>query len=167
MAILGVKFDVVKLQEALDFTSNGKLSSMLIHPSNLSVILQQVSSQLHAGLSMLAGLTVEEMYVYYAVATVHAVATSRTIRLLIDMPLKAVDRYFELYQVHSLPFFHKGIGKFIMIDETFTYLAVAEDRQFFAVMTPYMVSKCTQDLYRVCPTDMMLKRAGEPDCLIT
>jgi predicted ATPase len=42
MAIPGVKFDLVQLQEALDVTSNGKLSSMLIHPYNLSVILQQV-----------------------------------------------------------------------------------------------------------------------------
>jgi hypothetical protein len=165
MAILGVKFEVAQLQEALDVTSNGKLSSMLIHPYNLLVIFQQVNLQLHAGLSVLVGLTVEKMYVYYAVATVHAVATSRSIRLLIVISLKVVDRYFELYQVHSLPFFHKGIGKF-MIDENFTYLAVAEDRQFFAVMSPYRVSKCTQELYRVCPTDMMLKRAGEQDCLI-
>ena len=90
---------------------------------------------------MLTGLTVEEMYVYYTVAMVHAVATSTSIRLFIDIPLKAADRYFELYQVHSLPFFHQGVGQFVIIDEAFTYLAVAENRQFFAVMTPYMLSK--------------------------
>jgi hypothetical protein len=44
--------------------------------------------------------------VYYTVATVHAVATSKSIRLCVDIPLKDADRYFELYQVHSLPFFH-------------------------------------------------------------
>jgi hypothetical protein len=103
----------------------GKLSSVLINPYNLSDIFQQVSLQLPTGLSMLTGLTVEDMYVHYAVATVHAVATSTSIGLLIDIPLKATDRYFELYQVHSLPFFHKGINKFVMIDEMFTYLAVA------------------------------------------
>ena len=53
---------------------------------------------------MLTGLTAEEMYVYYTVAMVHAVATSTSIRLFIDILLKAADRYFELYQVHSLPF---------------------------------------------------------------
>jgi len=115
---------------------------------------------------MLTGLTVEDMYVYYAVATVHAVATSKNIRLLIDIPLKAADRYFELYQVHSLPFFHEGIGKFVMIDEAFTYLAVAESRQFFAMITPYMLMKCKQELYTVCPSDIVLKAAGEPNCLI-
>lgn len=105
------------------------------------------------------------MYVYYTIATVHAVATSNSIRLFVDIPLKAADRYFELYRVHSLPFFHKEIGKFIMIDEAFTYLAVAESRQFFALIPTYMLSRCTQDLYTVCPADMMLKSAGEPSCL--
>ena len=46
---------------------------------------------------MLTGLTVEDMYVYYTFATIHAVATSQSLRLFIDIPLKAADRYFELY----------------------------------------------------------------------
>jgi len=95
------------------------------------------------------------MYVYYAIAVVHAVATPQSIRLFVEIPLKAADRYFELYQVHSLPFYHKGIEKFVMIDEPFTYLAVAESRQSFAIITPYMLTKCTQELYTVCPSDMV------------
>ena len=166
MAILELKSSLIRLQEALDITSLGQLSSVLISPYNLSVILQQISLQLLAGLSMLTGMTVQEIYVYYTIATVHAVTSSRNIRLFIDIPLKATDRYFELYQVHSLPFFHKGIGKFVMIDEPFTYLAVAESRQIFAVVTPYMLTKCTQEIYTVCPSDMMLRTAGEPNCLI-
>jgi len=79
MAILELKFSIIQVQEALDVTSKGQLSSVLINPYNLSVILQQVSLQLPAGLSMLTGLTVEEMYVYYTIATVHAVATSKSI----------------------------------------------------------------------------------------
>ena len=102
---------------------------------------------------------------YYTVATVRAVATCKSIRLFIDIPLKAADRYFELYPVHSLPFFHKGFGKFVMIDETFTYLAVAESRQFFAVMTPHKLSRCKEDLYTVCPSDIVVRTAGEQSCL--
>ena len=107
MAILELKLSVIQLQEAIDVTSLGQLSSVLIHPYNLSVILQQVSLQLPAGLSMLTGLTVQEMYVYYTIATIHAVATSKNIRLFVDIPLKAADRYFELYQVHLDVLIHK------------------------------------------------------------
>jgi hypothetical protein len=130
MAILEIKFSLTQLQESLDLTSLGKLSSVLMNPYNLSVILQQVSLQLPLGVSMFTGLTVEDMYVYYTIAVVNAVATSKSIRLFIDIPLKAADRYFELYQAHSFPFFRMGINRFIMIDEHFSYIAVAENRQF-------------------------------------
>jgi hypothetical protein len=165
MAILDLRSSITQLHKSLDGTSNGKLSSVLINPGNLSEILQQVSLQLPVGLSVLTGLTVEDMYVYYTIATVHGVATSTSIRLFVEIPLKAADRYFELYQVHSLPFFYERIGKFVMIDEEFTYLAVAESRQFFALIPTYMLAKCTQDLCTVCPADMTLKTAGEPNCL--
>jgi hypothetical protein len=98
---------------------------------------------------MLIGLTVEDMYVYYTIATLHVVATTKSIRLFIDITLKAADRYFELYQAHSRPFFHKGISRFVMIDEIFTYLAVAENKQIFAQITPHILSKSTQGLYTV------------------
>jgi len=114
---------------------------------------------------MLTGLTVEDMYEYYTIATVPAVATSTSIRLFVEIPLKAADRYFELYQVHSLPFFYERIEKFVMIDERFTYLVVAESRQFFALIPTHMLTKCKQDLYTVYLADMMLKTAGEPNCL--
>jgi hypothetical protein len=105
LAILELKFSLVQLQESLDLTSVGKLSSNLINPHHLSDLLKQVTLYFPAGTSMLTGLTVEEMYVYCVVANVHATATSRSVRLFIDIPLKPADRYFELYQVHSLPFF--------------------------------------------------------------
>ena len=103
---------------------------------------------------------------YYTIATVHAVASSRNIKLYNVIPLKATDRYFELYQLHYLPSFHNGIGKFVMIDEPCTYLAVAKSRQLFAVVTIYMWTECTQELYTVCNSDMMLRTAGEPNYLI-
>jgi len=53
-----------------------------------------------------------------------------------------------------------------MIDGEFPYLVVAESRQFFTLMSPCVLSKCTQDLYTVCPSDMVLKTAGEQNCLI-
>jgi hypothetical protein len=48
-----------------------------------------------------------------------------------------------------------------MINKTFLYLALAESRQFFTLRIPYMLSKCTQELYIVCPSDMVLKTARE------
>jgi hypothetical protein len=61
---------------------------------------------------MLTGLSIEDMYIYYAVATVHATATARSIRLFIDIPLRAADRSFTLYQTHSLHNISGNLKKF-------------------------------------------------------
>ena len=115
---------------------------------------------------MLTGLAVEDMYVYYTITVVHAVATSKNIRLFIDIPLKAADRYFELYQVHSLTFFHLGINKYVMIDEPFIYIAVAENRQCFAIMEPHLLANCIKDIYTACPSVLILRTAGGLNCVI-
>jgi hypothetical protein len=86
--------------------------------------------------------------------------------LFIDIPLKAADRYFELYQVHSLPFFHEGLRKYVKIAEEFVYLAVAEDRQFFTTLTKEMLIKCTTDVYTICSSNMVLRKSTTDDCLI-
>jgi hypothetical protein len=38
-------------------------------------------------------------------------------------------------------------GKFVMIDEAFAYMAVAESRQFFALMTPYVIQMYSRVIY--------------------
>jgi hypothetical protein len=54
----------------------------------------------------------------------------------------------------------------MMIDEPFTYIAVAEDIQFFAIMEPQLLANCIKDIYNVCPSDFTLKTAGGPNCII-
>ena len=114
---------------------------------------------------MLTGLTVEDTCVYYTIATVPAVATSTSIRLFVEIFLKAADRYFELNYIHSFPFLLRRIGKFVMIDERLIYLAVAESKQFFALISTCKSTRCKQDSYTVCLVDVMLKTDGEPNCL--
>jgi hypothetical protein len=165
LAIFEVKFSLAQLQESLDLTSLGKLSSTLINPYNLSSILQQVSLQLPEGMTMLTGITVEEMYVYYAVAVVHAVATTKGIRFFIEIPLKTVDHLFELYQVHPLPFLHTGINRYMIIDESVTHIILSENRQFFTAVEPQVLSKCTKDFYTICPADLVLRTPRSLNCL--
>ena len=87
MSLFELKFSMTQIQESLNVISIGKLSCVLISPYNLSDILQQVSLQLPAGLTMLTGLTVEEMYVYCTVAAIHALAKSKNIRFLLTYRL--------------------------------------------------------------------------------
>ena len=55
------------------------------------------------------------MYVYYQIANVHAVAIKNTIKLIVDIPLKAKNRYLELYNVKQLPYYDKRLQNFVKL----------------------------------------------------
>lgn len=71
------------MQEPSGLTCMGKLCGVYINRYNLSAILQLVSLELLTGLSMIIGLTVEDMYMY--VATGRVVAMSKNILLFLDI----------------------------------------------------------------------------------
>jgi hypothetical protein len=52
------------------------------------------------------------------------------------------------------------------ICEPFAYLPVAEDRQFFTILTTGMLAKYTTDFYAMCPSNMVLRKSNEGNCLI-
>ena len=61
----------------------------------MSSILTQITRELPDGISLLMQPIIENMYVFYQVANVHACAIPIGIRLFIDIPLKGSDRYFK------------------------------------------------------------------------
>jgi hypothetical protein len=52
------------------------------------------------------------------------------------------------------------------IDEPFVYLLVAEDRQFFTILTTELLAKCATDFYTICPSNMVLRKSSEEKCVI-
>ena len=67
---LQLEQEFIKIRQGLDVTSTGKLSAELLPPHNLSQILQQVALRLPADVSLLPGTSLEDMFVYYEIATV-------------------------------------------------------------------------------------------------
>ncbi|RZF39193.1 hypothetical protein LSTR_LSTR014841 [Laodelphax striatellus] len=130
-------------------TSAGKLSSLLLPPQNLSVILQQVDSKLPPRLSLLTTTEIDQVYEYYHFVTVHAVSTAIGIRLFLEILLKSPNRYFTLYSVKPLPFLDTVSGQYIVTKVNEDFLAVSHDGQRYTTMTHSDVDKCEGELYRL------------------
>jgi exonuclease VII small subunit len=94
---LQLEQEITNFRQGLDVTSTGKLSAALLPPHNLSLLLQQVALKLPTDVALLAGTSLEDMFVYYQVARVHAYATPSEIRLVIRLPLRGTDRVMNLY----------------------------------------------------------------------
>jgi hypothetical protein len=77
--VIQLQQSVMRLQEGLDISATGRLSSVLIPPHKLSTILREVILKLPQDVSLISGFTVENMYIYYEVAKVQAYATVATL----------------------------------------------------------------------------------------
>jgi hypothetical protein len=102
---LQLEQEFIKVRQGLDVTSTGKLSAELLPPHNLSLILQQVALRLPTDVSLLAGTSIEDMFIYYEVAKAQGYETPTEIRLVILLPLKGTDRVMNLYITEPLPIY--------------------------------------------------------------
>lgn len=108
-----VNTQLIQLQEALDITSNGYLSSLLITPAKLNNILKEVVRELPVGLSLVVDTDIDKVYNYYRIARVHAISTKNVIRLIVEIPLQSAKSQFELFSVKLLPHYDKILTQFI------------------------------------------------------
>lgn len=163
-----VNKQLFQLQEALDVTSTGYLSSMLITPTKLHSILGEVIPKLPTGLSLIIDNEPDKMYHYYQLTKVHAMVVKKTIKLVIEIPLKSSNSYLALYSVKVLPYYNNEIKQFVVIQKEIDYLAISSDHQKYVLLSEDQVTKCVTLLPGIglCPIHVPLMNAAEsPNCI--
>jgi hypothetical protein len=103
--------EFVQLQEGLGTNATGRLSSVLIPPHSPSKILQKVALRLPHDISLLAGVNMDNTYLYYDVSTVQAYATSKAIRLVTCSPLREADRIISSFKSMTMPIYSEALGR--------------------------------------------------------
>lgn len=160
-----IQDEVGQLREAISITSLGKLSSYFLSPTRLLSILTAMQPHLPSDLRLLTNLRLDEMYMYYSIAKVHAVAIGTKLRLIVDIPIKAENRYFNLYHALPLPVVIDNTTAAIYISPPKPYFAITEDQLTFIELTTADLSTCTRGIIHVCPPLTALRRRSFPSCL--
>lgn len=153
-----------QVQESIDVTSLGRLSHVLVTPHNLTDILRDISLQLPRDITLLTLPHIDVIHVYYELAKVHAVAMTNGIRVFIEIPLRSSDRNFQLYQIRSFPYYHEQLGQFVTIQTYYDYIAISEDKQFYALLTPADLQSCVRGSYTVCAPNVPLYARKTQSC---
>jgi hypothetical protein len=112
--------------------------------------LQQVILKLPQDVSLIAGFTIENMYIYYEVAKVQAYATTTAIRLVVRIPLRGADRVMNLFRSVPLPVYSEVLGRHIEIEPETLYLAVTENGQYYSLLTTVDLQQCQLGLFAIC-----------------
>jgi hypothetical protein len=98
----------------------------------------------------------ENTLICHQVAEFHAGAIPEGIRLFFDICLQGSERYFEVYQAHSLPIFVSEISWFVSVSTAKLHLAINMNKQLFMILTDEVLYKCKEVYFTVCPAGQVI-----------
>jgi len=90
------------LFDAVQCAIHGKLPIKL-QAYNVTNILRNITLHLPEGYELMVGTRTENVHIYYELAKVSLVANAHSIKLIVSVPLKTTNSYFDLYRIVILP----------------------------------------------------------------
>jgi hypothetical protein len=152
-AIIQIQIQVREIRNGLSCTLLGKLSTNLVPPKTLHMILRNVSTHLPDGYTMFAGTKWNNIHLYYEYSTVTVLANTHGMGVIVSVPLKTYDRHFTMFRIITLPYKVQGLGQYVQLETDFPFLLVDEAKQHFLRLREAEVNRCTGTTLLICPVD--------------
>lgn len=161
-----VKEDVLALTAALQDTALGKLSPYFLSPPMLLTVCIRAQTYLPVDVTFLTELHLDMMYLYYNMVQVTATLTPQhSLRLFIEIPLRAPNRVFGLYRAWPLPTPLGNHSAAAYIKPAFPYLAITQDQQAYLELDSTDLRACKKNVITVCPPQKPVRNPSQRTCL--
>jgi len=162
--VLKAVVELENLRQALELCAQGKLSSHLISPREMSGIFRRVREMLPSGVELLAGDRLVDMHIYREVAEVHAIAAQDVIRVIVRVPLKSTNNHFALFRVEEIPARGEGVRLPIRTQRETEYFLVDPQREHYVLASEGDIAHCQGTTIRVCPAQRVITKRNLPSC---
>lgn len=149
-AVARCQREITYLAHALDVTANGQLSNYILPPSELLKVLEDIASHLPSELSFVLPLRADTISHYYAYARVKSAAAPGHLRLLVEIPLKGANTYFELYRALPIPIRVENSSFSVLVSPKSEFLALSSNRQAFVGLNYEDLHDCFEGPERIC-----------------
>ena len=159
MTIRQLEFSILRLIQQLDELINavqhattGKLPMTLVDPVTLHNILKNVSLRLPEGYELVAGTKYENIHLYYDCMQTAIVGDPHHIKMILNVPLKTVNRHFMLYRILALPT-RISNRTFVQYVPDFLYFGIDYIQRNYILFTEADLSQCSKGSITVCSAD--------------
>jgi len=106
------------------------------------------------------------MPLYYQLAMVTLVGNAHGIKIIINIPLKAVNQHFNLYKIIVLPFRMSG-NNFVKYSVEYPYFGIDNSHRNYILITETHRNRCTTNSITLCPADVPIySQPVNPACTI-
>lgn len=111
-AIAEFRSQITSLHTAIEVLEHGHLSAYFVPRRSLLAALVEINNHLPVDISLIELVRQNNLFKYYQLITVTAVALPNTLRLFMDIPLMKPDQFFDLFEVISVPVHYPEINMF-------------------------------------------------------
>ena len=143
----------------------GKVPLNLVKLNVLREMLKNVTMVLPEGCELMVGLNINNMYLYYMI---HAMilADVHSFKLVIYVPLKTVNRHFELYEIVVFPtqLINNTFAKFVVKED---YFAINLLQRTYFTMSSADILKCKGKDILICPASKAVCSMKANSCVLS
>lgn len=158
------KLRIVEFRQALELINSGKISSKLLPPHEFVNTLSHVEKMLPTHLKLVIPVNIEDIFLYYSLCSVQAIATKNGIRLVITVPLGSTDRQYDTYKIETIPLYNENLQHWIKWNIESDYLLISKDRQYFTSIRKQTLDECRNSHYYLCPNSIVVYHHTVGDC---
>jgi hypothetical protein len=126
--------------------------------------LRNVSLHLPEGYQLIAGTRLENIYLYYDLITVSVIGNVHCVKFILNVPLKTVNRQFNLYKISVLPT-KSSEDKFISYSVDFQYFGISTDQHDYFLSTEADLLRCITSQIIACPADVAINNKHKVTCM--
>jgi len=152
-SILELRTLVKEVLISLDSTMTGKLSMNLIPPVMLRNILKNVTSYFPEGYTLCVSLQRNNINLFYEFMDISVFADYHSVKLVMLIPLKTFERYFNLYELITFPHKISKLDNFIQLTAEYENLVLDDSNQLLLLWKEADVKKCRGKGIMICPVD--------------
>ena len=138
----------------------------LISPTTLRELLRNVTLTLPEGLELIVGLRPNNVYLYYELVEAIMLADVHSFKLVLNVPLKTVDRQHELYKIFVLPT-RILVNAYAQFEVGYDYFGINLLQRTYLTRTEVDILKCRGEGIVICPTNQAVYSTEVDSCSLS
>src|SRR5215470_16358021 len=134
----------------MQYVMHGKIPVNLLNPTTLGSLLKNVTLLLPENLELFAGIKHNNLYMYYQIVETAILADVHSFKIMLKVPLKAMNQEFKLYKMVVYPtrILVNQYARFVL---EYQYLVINSLYQNYLRMTEWEVTQCKGQDVLICP----------------
>ena len=164
-ALRSSRWDLLNLRQEIKEANHGALHLTLVPPSLLKEVLHKVAHSLLPSYVLPESIK-DNLHWYYRHLKTMLLPSTNSFHIITVVPVIYQTARFTIVQAHSLPVYNKHTDLLAQYKLKDLYLAVSQDRQRYALLSPAAVNDCLYNDKSFCPLRVPIQNyAKVPNCL--